>query len=156
MIHNQRHLSIHLLLAKMSSSNSIHGIMVGNCLTGPNFTNWLRNFKILLRYERTDYVLERKGPDEPPTNALEEDIWEYQKWKDDSTIVQCYMLASMSNELQRHHEDMQPRAMFLHLIELFAEQSRTQRYEISKNFFGAHLAESSSIQALVLKMIRVD
>ena len=80
--------------------------MDGNRLTGPNLTDWLRNLKILLRSERIDYVLERKGPDEPLANTLEGDIWEYQKWKDDSTTVQCYMLASMSNELQRQHEDM--------------------------------------------------
>ena len=30
---------------------------------------------------------------------------------------QCYMLASIYNELQRQHEDMEPRAMQLHLIE---------------------------------------
>ena len=59
----------------------------------------------------------------------------------------------MSNKLQRQHEDMQPRAMLLHLTELFAEQSRTQRYEISKNLFRACMAESSSIEAHVLKMI---
>ena len=80
--------------------------MDGNRLTGPNLTDWLRNLKILLRSERIDYVLERKGPDEPLANTPEGDIWEYQKWKDESTTVQCYMLASMSNELQRQHEDM--------------------------------------------------
>ena len=61
----------------MSSSNPIRGIMDGNRLTGPNFSDWLRNLKILLRSKCIDYVLERKGPDEPPANTLEEDIWEY-------------------------------------------------------------------------------
>ena len=68
-------------------------------------------------------------------------------------MVQCYMLASMCNELQRQHEDMEPRAMLLHLMELFVEQSRTQRYEISKSLFRARMAESSSVQSHVLKMI---
>ena len=63
------------------------------------------------------------------------------------------MLASMCNELQRQHEDMELRAMMLHLMELFAEQSRTHRYEISKSLFKAWMAESSSVQAHVLKMI---
>ena len=90
-----------LLRAKMLSSNPIHGIMDGNHFTAPNFTNWLRNLSILLRSERIDYVLQIKGLDEPPANAPQEEIWEYHKWKDDSTTVQCYMLASMSNELQR-------------------------------------------------------
>ena len=60
----------------------------------------------------------------------------------------------MCNELQRQHEDMEPRAMLLHLMELFAEQSRTLRYEISKSLFRAWMAESSSVLAHVLKMIK--
>ena len=63
------------------------------------------------------------------------------------------MMASMCNELQRQHEDMEPRAMLLHLMELFAKQSRTQRYKISKSLFRARMAESSSVQVHILNMI---
>ena len=62
------------------------------------------------------------------------------------------MLASICYELQRQHEDMEPRVMLLHLMELFAEQSRTQRYEISKSLFRTRMAEFSSVQAHVLKI----
>ena len=63
------------------------------------------------------------------------------------------MLVLMCNELQRLHEDMELRAMLLHLIELFDKHSRTQRYEIPKSLFRAQMAESSLVQAHVLKMI---
>ena len=36
-------------------------------------------------------------------------------------MVQWYMLASISNELQRQHEDIELRAMLLHLIKFFVE-----------------------------------
>ena len=36
----------------MSSTNPLHGIMNVNRLTGPNFTDWLKNLKILLKSER--------------------------------------------------------------------------------------------------------
>ena len=36
----------------MSSTNPLRGIMDANRLTGPNFTDWLKNLKILLRSER--------------------------------------------------------------------------------------------------------
>ena len=137
----------------MSSTNPLRGIMDVNRLTGSNFTDWLRNLKILLKSKRIAYVVEGDGPVEPTSDASEDEVWEYQKWQEDSTTVQCYMLASMCNELQRHHEDMEPTVMLLHLMELFAEQSRTQRYEISKSLFRARMAESSSVQAHVLKMI---
>ena len=99
----------------MSSSNLIHDIMDANRLTRTNFNDWLRNLKILLRSKHIEYVLERKGPYEPATIASEEDIWENQKWKDNSTTVGCFMLASTRNEVQRQHEEMQPRAVLLHL-----------------------------------------
>ena len=136
----------------MSLTNPLRGIMDVNRLTGPNFTDWLRNLKILLKFERIAYVLEGDDLVEPTSNASKDEIWEYIKWQEYSTTVQCYMLASMCNELQRQHEDNEPKAMLLHLMELFAEQSRTQRYEISKSLFKARMAESSFVQAHVLKI----
>ena len=137
----------------MSSTNPLRGIMDANHLTSTNFTDWLTNLKILLKSEGIAYVLKGDGPIEPASDASEDEVWEYQKWQEDSTMVQCYMLPSMCTELQRQHEDMEPRAMLLHLMELFAEQSRNQRYEISKSLFKARMVESSSVQAHVLKMI---
>ena len=121
--------------------------------SGHNSIYSLRYLKIILRSESIEYVLERKGPEKLAENAPEKDIWEYKKWKDDSIKIKCYMLASMKNELQRQHEDMHPRAMLLHLKKLFAEKSRTHRYEISKNLFRARMAESSSVHAHILKKI---
>ena len=43
--------------------------------------------------------------------------------------------------------------MLLYLMELFSEQSRTQRYEISKSPFMDRMAESYLVNAHVLKMI---
>ena len=63
----------------MSSTNSLRGIMDANRLTSPNFTNWLRNLKILLKSERIAYVLEGDGLVEPTLNAFKDEVWEYQK-----------------------------------------------------------------------------
>ena len=134
----------------MSSTNPLRGIMDANHLIGLNFTDWLRNLKILLKSELITYVLEGDGPVERASDASEDEVWEYQKWQEDSPTIQCYMLASMCNEFQRQHEDMEPRAMLFHLMELFAEQSRTQRYEISKSLFRAQMAESSFVHAHLL------
>ncbi|PKI33258.1 hypothetical protein CRG98_046352 [Punica granatum] len=47
-----------------------------------------------------------------------------------------YMLASMSNELQKQHENMKSSCEILkNLRELYGENSRTARYEISKELF---------------------
>ena len=49
----------------MSSTKPLRGIMDANRLTGPNFSDWLRNLKILLKSERIAYVLEGDGLVEP-------------------------------------------------------------------------------------------
>ena len=61
----------------MSSTNPLRGIMDAKCLTGSNFTDWLRNLKILLKSKRIAYVLEGDGLVEPATDASKDEVWEY-------------------------------------------------------------------------------
>ena len=74
-------------------------------------------------------------------------------WKDDSVTVKCIMLASMSNELQGQHEDMIVPSILFNLKDLYREQSRITRYEISKQLFRAHMTEGTFVQTHVLKII---
>ena len=82
----------------MSLSNPLHGILDANKLTSLNFTDWYRNLRIILRVEKIAYVLAQIML-EPSEGASEEDVLQYKKYKDDSTLVQCYMLASMNSKL---------------------------------------------------------
>ena len=61
----------------MSLTNTLRGIMDANRLNGPNFTDWLKNFKILPKSERIAYVLEGDGLVEPASDASEDEVWEY-------------------------------------------------------------------------------
>ena len=42
----------------MSLSNPLHGILDVNRLTGPNYTDWLRNLRIVLTAEKIMYILD--------------------------------------------------------------------------------------------------
>ena len=137
----------------MSSLNPLRSILDANKLTGPNYSDWLRNLKIIFRSEHIAYVLEDQASSKPTLDSPEEDMIAYEKWEEDSTLTQCYMLASLTNELQRQHKNIDAKFILLHLEELFDEQSRTERYEISKSLFRARMAEGSSVQNHVLKMI---
>ena len=53
--------------------------------------------------------------------ASEDEIARYVKCIDDSTLAQCYMLGSMTPELQRQHEKMDARSILLHVHKLFEE-----------------------------------
>ena len=120
------------LTAYMASSLSLKGILNANKLIRSNYVDWLKILRIILTQEKVSYIL-----DTPASNTIGEDTSEeeratYKMWKDDSVTIKCIMLISMSNELQRQHEDTDVPSILLNLKKLYREQSRTARYKISK------------------------
>ena len=75
--------------------------------------------RIILKGERLSYVLDVPLPESPPTNAFEEVQKAYLKNMDDIKMAGCLMLASMSLELQKQHEDIDPYTLVCHLREIF-------------------------------------
>ena len=138
---------------KMASSLSLRSILDANKLTGPNYVDWLRNLKIVLSQEKLSYILDTPTLEPLGEDALQEKKTTYKMWQNDSLNVKCIMLASMSNELQRQHDSMDTQSILLNLKELYGEQSRTARYEISKQLFRARMIEGTSVQDHVLMVI---
>ena len=83
----------------MSTIVNLRSILDANKLTGTNFMDWLRNLRIVLREENIAYVLDAPLPMSPSIDAYVGDQIAYQKHLDDSIIVACIMLASMSPRL---------------------------------------------------------
>ncbi|KAK9208921.1 hypothetical protein WN944_001282 [Citrus x changshan-huyou] len=73
---------------------------------GPNYVGWFRNLRIVLNYEKISYVLNTPEPNILPEGASEAECVTYQKWQDDDLSARSYIVASMSSELQRQHENM--------------------------------------------------
>ena len=81
-----------------------------------------------------------------PNHPTTEQRAAYEKWTDEENQVKCYVLASMSNELQSQHEPMPTvRTMITHLPELYGEQSRTAYFEVSKRLFNLKMHEGQSV-----------
>ncbi|KAM7510984.1 hypothetical protein LguiB_009859 [Lonicera macranthoides] len=137
----------------MSYKMNLQSILDANKLTGPNFLDWHRNVRIVLRHQKIGYVLEKPIPEAPTQEATPEQVQAYNKHMDDDDTATCLMLAAMSSELQKQHEGMNAHTIILHLKELYDEQSRTERYETSKKLYRCTMAEGSSVSAHVLKMI---
>ncbi|KAK8708451.1 hypothetical protein V6N13_059491 [Hibiscus sabdariffa] len=57
-------------------------------------------------HEIKEYVIEEQFPDEPTANAPRADKDKFKKHMDDMLDVSYLMLATMSLELQKQHEDM--------------------------------------------------
>ena len=58
---------------------------------GSNYTEWVRNLRIILIAAQKNYVLDAPlGDKPPPTNVDDFNVW--QTRSDDYSIVQCAML----------------------------------------------------------------
>ena len=70
------------------------------------------------------------------------------------------MLASMSSGLQKQHEAMTAYDIVAHLKELFHEQARSERIEVSKILFCSRIQDGTSLVQYALKMhghiVRLD
>ncbi|KAK8578450.1 hypothetical protein V6N13_116294 [Hibiscus sabdariffa] len=72
---------------------------------------------------------------------------------DDMLDVGCLMLATMTPELQKQHEDMVAYEMIQNLKEIYEGQARQERYETSKALFQCKTSEGSPVGAHVIKMM---
>ncbi|KAJ8747035.1 hypothetical protein K2173_003387 [Erythroxylum novogranatense] len=128
----------------MSTNLTLKSILDVNKMTGPNFSDWLRNLRIILRQEKKLYVPNNPAPFELYSDATDEDWEKYQRYIDDVEQATCVMIACLPLELQSQHENMDAPTMILHLKELFGAQSRVERYQISKALFQCKMTEGSS------------
>ena len=140
----------------MSTIVNMRSILDANKLTGTNFMDWLRNLRIVLSVEKIAYVLDASLL----VSLSVEDQIAYQKHLDYSIIVACIMLTSMSPGLQKQNEAMTTYDIVAHLKELFHEQARSKRFEVSKMLFRSRIQEGTSPIQYALKMhgyiVRLD
>ena len=105
----------------MSASNPLTKILDTHRLTGPNFKDWLRNYKIILDFEKLTHILDQDPPAIPACLTAEQRA-SLKKWMDDDNKARYYILGGMSDHLQHQHENiMTTRQILAHLQELFGE-----------------------------------
>ena len=75
---------------------SLRSILEKDKLIGPNFMDWERNLRMVLRHERKWYVLEEPLGQVPPAGAPTAIRNTHQKDTNDLLEVGCQMLATMS------------------------------------------------------------
>nr|XP_027099010.1 uncharacterized protein LOC113718292 [Coffea arabica] len=137
----------------MSNNLSLRTILTDCKLNDTNFLDWHRNVLIVLTHEKIEYVLDGPMPQEPELTAPAVVRNAYKKHKDDNREVSCIMVASMTPQLQQQHMNMGAYDIVQHLRELFEQQSRTVRYDTSKELFRCKIAEGTPVAPYVLKII---
>ena len=74
---------------------------------------------------------------------------------DEDNKIKCYILASMSNDLQCQYEDMRTtKEMMTHLQELCGRQSRTTHFEVFQRLFRVKICDRQSVNDHYLTMIK--
>ena len=141
------------MAANNNSAFNLRSILDKEKLNGANFIDWYRNLRIILRNEKREYVLEKPYPDDIPKGANVAARRAYEKYCNDSLEVSCLMLATMSSELKKHYENADAHTMIQGLREMFENQARAERYNISSSLFACKLTEGSPVSPHVVKMI---
>ncbi|KAL4302552.1 hypothetical protein GQ457_10G011590 [Hibiscus cannabinus] len=132
---------------------SLRSLLETEKLNGINFLDWLCNLRIVLKQERKEYVIEEPFPNDPGANAPKVDKNKFNKHMDDMLDVGCLMLATMTPELQKQHEDMVAYEMIQNIKEIYEGQARQERYETTKALFQCKMSEGSPVGAHVIKMM---
>ncbi|KAK8618054.1 hypothetical protein V6N13_115929 [Hibiscus sabdariffa] len=132
---------------------SLRSLLEKEKLNGINFLDWFRNLRIVLKQVRKEYVIEEAVPNDPGANAPRADEDKFKKHMDDMLDFGCLMLATMTPELQKQHEDMVAYEMIQNINEIYEGQARQERYETSKALFQCKMSEGSPVGAHVIKMM---
>ena len=119
---------------------------------GSNYTDWVRNLRIILIAAKKDYVLQALLGEAPALPAEQDVMNAWQARFDDYSLVQCGMLYSLEPGLQKHFERHGAYEMFEELKMVFQAHARVERYEVSDKFFSCKMEENISVSEHMLTM----
>ena len=133
---------------------NLQSIMDANILTGPNFLDWLKNLRIILKRERLAYVIVQPLPQSPVADALESVQRTYQKHLVDSVRTGLIIHTSMSPEFQKQYKTVGAYSIVRHLREHYNEQTSTERFKVFELIFGSKMEVGTSLVQHELKMYK--
>ena len=119
---------------------------------GSNYTDWVRNLRIILIATQKNYVLDAPLGYRPAAWAGAEVMNVCQAQSDDYSIVQCDMLYGLEPGFQRRFERHGAYEMFQELKLIFQANARVERYEVSNKFYSSKMEEKSSVSEDMLRM----
>jgi hypothetical protein len=90
--------------ATNTSALNLRSLLQKEKLNGANFIDWYCNLRILLRQEKTEYVLTEPYPNDLPAGSTAVDHRAHEKRCDDALNVSCLMLATISPDLQKQYK----------------------------------------------------
>ncbi|GJS21240.1 hypothetical protein Tco_0449872 [Tanacetum coccineum] len=139
--------------AQNTNNTTIRSILLAEKLTGSNFTNWYRNLRIILRYEKKMKFVEQPiGPAPDPETTDPDTINKYYETVNLEQEVTCLMLSSMSLDLQMTLEKHNAYDMMKELKTMLEEQAKHELFETVKAFHACKQEEGQSVSSYLLNM----
>ncbi|KAL0311621.1 UNVERIFIED_CONTAM: hypothetical protein Sangu_2456800 [Sesamum angustifolium] len=89
------------------SQNPLNSILEANKFDGTNYSNLLRNLRIVLNFENQTYVLDKSIPQSLREHFLPRErltFNKFTKWHEDSRKVRSIVLSSMGNDIQKQYK----------------------------------------------------
>ncbi|GJV45154.1 hypothetical protein Tco_1429690 [Tanacetum coccineum] len=146
--------STHVSTASTNNSTASlsDAIVLRETLTGPNFNEWYRSLRIVLRVADTLDYLYKPCPEQPADTATEAEKAafraEYKKHYD----VACIMLGKMSPALQRQFENYPPQNMLAELRKMFEKPPAVEIYDLVDALHSCKQAPGKPVSEHVLEM----
>ncbi|XP_050289992.1 uncharacterized protein LOC126728168 [Quercus robur] len=138
----------------MASFSPFVTIFNQNKLTRSNCVDWKRNFDIVLTTEEHKYVLTQPCHNFPSLDAPFEEKQRYNRWQKSNEMAKCYMLASISNVLQRQMQDVELASdIMLSLKEMFGEQGHFAKQETMRQIYNTKMTYGTLVRDHSLRMI---
>ncbi|KAK4389833.1 Retrovirus-related Pol polyprotein from transposon TNT 1-94 [Sesamum angolense] len=103
----------YLLLGIIMSKNLLTVILDNNKFNRTNYTDWLRNLRIVLDYENQGYIMDKPLPQILPDGSSSEERETFERWYADHRKVRSIILASMSNDVQKQYDRLDDVASIL-------------------------------------------
>ncbi|KAL0367423.1 UNVERIFIED_CONTAM: hypothetical protein Sradi_3632400 [Sesamum radiatum] len=136
------------------SKNPLIMILEANKFNGMNYSDWLRNLRIVLDFENQTYVLDKLLPVTLPEGSIPEERVTFERWQENNRKVRNIVLASMTNNIQKQydrHNDVA--SIILRMKEVYAVPDRHIRYAAIKVFFDTKMTKGSSVREHGIKML---
>ncbi|KAL0294716.1 UNVERIFIED_CONTAM: hypothetical protein Sangu_3212800 [Sesamum angustifolium] len=88
-------------IRKIMSKNPFTVILDNNKFKGTNYTDSLRELRIVLDYENLGYIMDKLVPQTLLTGSSSEERETFERWQAEHRKVRSIILASMSNDVQK-------------------------------------------------------
>ncbi|GJY67436.1 zinc finger, CCHC-type containing protein [Tanacetum coccineum] len=125
-------------------------------LTGPNFIDWYRQFRIVLSVEDKENYLEHLIPTTPVAapeqQVLPQALAVHAAWVKGSKEIAALMLMIMDLDIQQNLTHLGAYDMLQELKTMFAQQAEQELLQTVREFHACKLEQGQSVSSYFLKM----